>query len=257
MSCGKEINLRALQILRNDALSCKKILKHYKKLYQLECENSRKLSNKLMQYKQRNDEILIQLKTLRDDLKKYEKEKGKKLVRKRKAWHEIQHECTKRRRFAHYKHLIFSTLMEIEDCHRAEVIMWIHDNKVRFSWSPKDLKCQEENSHTRHDDSYQVAHIQHDHNYACPEVDIMAEEDTYADIDYSEIYDSQGQWQVKHMRRLVHVLDCFRISHEAYHEIRMVSKGHLPPIWRLAVQKKIMSDQIPYIKHPTVSSNTN
>ena len=30
----------------------------------------------------------------------------------------------------------------------------------------------------------------------------------------------------------VHVLDSFRISYEAYHELRMVSKGHLPPIWR-------------------------
>ena len=200
MSCGNERDLRALQILQNDVLSSKKVIKHYKKLYQLECENNRKLTKDLMQYKKNNNHILIQLNSLRHDCKKYEKEKVKKLVRKRKPWHAIQHECTKRCRFAHYKNLIFTTLMEIEDCHRAEVIMWIHDNKVLFSWSPKDLKCQGEITQTRHEDSNKVDHIQHDHKHACPEIDIMAEEDTYADVDYSEIYDSQGQWKVKHIR---------------------------------------------------------
>ena len=47
-------------------------------------------------------------------------------------------------------------------------------------------------------------------------------------------------------------MDSFRISHEAYHELRMVSKGHLPPLRRLAAEKAIMSNQIPYIKYPDV-----
>ena len=47
-------------------------------------------------------------------------------------------------------------------------------------------------------------------------------------------------------------MDCFRISHEAYHELCMVSKGHLPPLGRLSKEKKIMSEEIPYEKHPKV-----
>ena len=129
--------------------------------------------------------------------------------------------------------------------------MWIHDNRVHFTWSPKHFKeiegCNEVNTGGQN-----VQKIDHDHRYACPNVSIMEENDMYCDIDYSDIFDNEGSWNVWHVRQLVHVLDTFRISHEAYHELQMVSKGHLPPIWRLAVQKKLMSDQIPYIKHVSV-----
>ena len=71
-------------------------------------------------------------------------------------------------------------------------------------------------------------------------------------VDLADIYTCEGQWRKIHICRLIHVLDTFRISHEGYHELRMVSKGHLPPMWRLAKEKVIMSEEIPYIKHPSV-----
>ena len=54
-------------------------------------------------------------------------------------------------------------------------------------------------------------------------------EEIYHDFDYSEIFDTTGHWKKQHIRRLIHVMDNFRISHDAYHELKIVSKGHLPP----------------------------
>ena len=49
-------------------------------------------------------------------------------------------------------------------------------------------------------------------------------------------------------------MDKFQISHEAYHELRMVSKNQLPPVRKIATEKKLMSEEIPYMKHPTVNA---
>ena len=77
----------------------------------------------------------------------------------------------------------------------------------------------------------------------------------FDDVNYSEIFDNNGNWLKKHIRRLVHVLDTYRISHEAYHEIRMVLKGHLPPMIRLSNEKHLMSEKIPYIKFAEVQNS--
>ena len=73
------------------------------------------------------------------------------------------------------------------------------------------------------------------------------------DVDYSQIYDSDGNWQQKHKRAIIHVMDSFRISHEAYHELRHAGRNHLPPLHHIINEKFIMSEEIPYTKHPTVS----
>ena len=48
-------------------------------------------------------------------------------------------------------------------------------------------------------------------------------------------------------------MDCFRISHEAYHELRNSGNGHFPPLHHIMKEKVAMSAEIPYSKHPTVS----
>ena len=91
----------------------------------------------------------------------------------------------------------------------------------------------------------------YDHCYV-KDNDGQHEEEHRDDVDYSDIFDSMGNWRKEHLRKLVHVLDAFRVSHEAYHELCMVSKGHLPPISRLAKERRLMSEEIPYSKYPNV-----
>ena len=56
------------------------------------------------------------------------------------------------------------------------------------------------------------------------------DDDDLNDLDYSEIFDSHGNWKKKHKRHIIHVMDSYRISHEAYHELRHAGKGHFPPL---------------------------
>ena len=74
------------------------------------------------------------------------------------------------------------------------------------------------------------------------------------DIDYSQIFDEDGKYTSRHLKKAVHVCDKFRISQEAYHELRMELKGHYPPIWLIKLQKNIMSQRIVYFPHDTVIS---
>ena len=95
-----------------------------------------------------------------------------------------------------------------------------------------------------------------DHTYASPNLfQIEDEEYSLDDIDYSSIFDTHGNWQQRHKRCIINVMDSYRISHEAYHKLRHAGKGHLPPLYQIRIKKNLMSKEIPYIKHPTVSSN--
>ena len=73
------------------------------------------------------------------------------------------------------------------------------------------------------------------------------------DLDYSKIFGSDGDWQKEHKRAIIHVLDTYHISHEAYHELRHAGKNHFPPLHHIIKEKIVMSDQIPYSKHDSVS----
>ena len=255
MSALNNLQCVALSKLRKDLLKHKFELKHYKRLYKAECDNSKKFIRLLMQCRKEKDKLFSKCESLIQQVHSTDDKPVKRVTRKRKEWTQIKNECTKRRRFAHYKDVIFAALREIQVCHRAEITIWVHENKVQYSWSPNEFSNQTSVNEEQAIGNRPVKKIYHDHNYTCTNDDTLDEVDTYDDVDYCEIYTNKGKWKIEHVRRLVHVLDCFRISHEAYHEIRMVSKGHLPPIWRLADQKKIMSEQIPYMKHPNVSLN--
>ena len=85
----------------------------------------------------------------------------------------------------------------------------------------------------------------------------LANEENVQDADSDpDAFLSDGTWNKVHIRRLVHVMDMFKISNDGYHELRMTSNGLLPPIHRIKSEKEVMSKEIPYTPHPTVRSNT-
>ena len=98
---------------------------------------------------------------------------------------------------------------------------------MQFSWGPENFQNKKQPT----SDTSEHPHSVHDHTYTSykshTDNDIG---EFFNDVNHSEIYDAEGNLSKSHIRQLVHVLDTFRISHEAYHEVRMVSKGHLPPI---------------------------
>ena len=116
------------------------------------------------------------------------------------------------------------------------------DKTVNFSWKSIPVQtCNQFNFNTTSDHSYASSKLL---NHDCDE-----EEE---DIAYDSIFDSEGNWQEKHKRGIINVMDCYRISHEAYHELRHAGKGHFPPLYKIRLEKAAMSAEIPYIKHATV-----
>ena len=200
MNSMNNLPCTALTQMHTEILTSKQHIKHYKHLYQAECVNSRKILKKFLALKNANAKLYSEIQELRNLCTRNTAGKEQKHARKHKQWHEIQHDCTKRRRLAQYKSEIFATLMKIPDCHRAEINLWIHGNRLHFTWFPKDFQkgqCTVTSEVQTNDHDYKV---HHDHTYTCKETDIIDDEETYEDIDYSEIFDSQGQWKVHHIR---------------------------------------------------------
>ena len=71
-------------------------------------------------------------------------------------------------------------------------------------------------------------------------------------FDLDAIYNWDGTFLTTHKRGIIHVMDQYKISKEAYHELSMQSKGYLPPIGQIMKEKHLMSDSIPYEKHSSV-----
>ena len=78
------------------------------------------------------------------------------------------------------------------------------------------------------------------------------EDEDIFDVSQSDIFDQDGNYVKPFLRSIIYVMDKHKISHEAYHETRMVTKGFMPPIHVIKEEKCSMSEEIPYIKHPTV-----
>ena len=162
-----------------------------------------------------------------------------------KDWHKINSECMKHRRINHFKKILLDTFRSMKACHRAEVSLWLDQKRISFSFYPSDLL---ENTNLKEFPTGRNPNKHCDHTYASQRTK-WVEEDMFSDFDYSEIFNSLGEWRIDHIRRLINVMNSFCISHEACHELRMVSKGHLPPIGHLSKEKKKMSEEIPYEKH--------
>ena len=250
MSLPNFVNSCALKRNREDLLHCQKERRHFEKLYRLECQKNKKLTKDLT-------EATLTLQTLKEKLQKYMcppctqmKRKGEKFTRKRKSWQNIRNADTKCLRLDSYRHKLVTTLKEIPVCNRAEISIWLDSKRINFSIRENNFKERDNGTGVSAD----CKNLLHDHIYTCLDSTDRDEHEDIEDVDLGEIFDSQGRWQKLHVWRLIHVLDSFRISHKAYHELRMVCKGHLPPIWWLAKEKKKMSEEIPYIKHPKVST---
>ena len=250
MFCPNRISDENVKQMRESVLQHKKHIIHYQKLYSGECKKTTVLMKEITNLKNHIRHSENEIVDLQSKPEKKPRQKCKRKQRELKQWSNIVSERTKRRCFTLYKDMIFDTLCKIGVCHRAEVTLWMQSNRVQFSWCPKNFNADMQTNKCLNEPD-----ILPDHTYFSKP--LMQDEenfDDFQDLNYSEIFDNHGNWEKLHIRRLVHVLDTFRISHEAYHELRMVSKGHLPPISRLTKEKKLMSEEIPYIKEDKVST---
>ena len=251
MFCPNKVSDNALHAMQIDIIEKRQQIQHLKQEYAGECKTVKEQQKQIISMQHENLYFRQELQRLNKKLAFLEYSDCKRKPRLKKKWDKINSERTKRLRFASFKDLLLTTLKSMQVCHRAEISLWFEQNKINFSFSPSDLNGKSDKRNCLND---QFKHVKIDHAYASDSTQEV-ENECFNDLDYCEIYDNNGEWKKQHIRRIIYVLDAFRISHEAYHELRIVSKGHLPPIGRLSKEKKIMSEEIPYEKHPKVSTS--
>ena len=243
---GKEENF--MHKCRLDYLLAKKESNHYKYMYRLEIKQNKQLKKRIFDLEkeieiqllkiQKQSRHLINFNKFYDDLQ---------IPRKRKSWSKIKCDCTKRQHISEYGANFIETIKDnAPQCKRAHLLLFLGDKTVTYSWKSNDFKAMKTSKSST--ENFPTD----DHCYAAKPPPSSNEDDEFIDLDYSSIFDSEGKWQSKHKRSIISVMDSFRISHEAYHELRHAGKGHFPPLHHIVHEKHIMSELIPYIKHPTV-----
>ena len=240
------MNTEYLKEERLKLLQCQKEKRHFNFLF----NKAVKENNRLKQTLAKLNQTVVELQEKCQDLtmKINNQNACKKGNRKRKSWSQIKCEHTKRKRIEQYGEKILNNIKRnVEECEGADLSLSVGRRLIKYKWRSKDFEEQLQ-------DTTKVQHL-HDHNYATTnktKYEIEREDTDHAD--YSEFVDSEGNWRKRHIRSIINVMDKFRISHEAYHELKMVSKSQLPPIGKIAREKKIMSEELPYLKHPTVNT---
>ena len=248
MYSGSEIADRSWITLHQDYLHCKQQLKHYKYLYKNECVLTQSLKKRNSHLKKENKSISEKFEEIKSKyLAMRQPVEPRKGLCKIKPWCKITCEWTKRQRLSQYGNIVLNHIQKnTPQCKWAELFLCISGKQVNYSWRPTHFKGSSLGKNKNN------MFFHHDHCYAAEPLS-DDDDDDEIDIDYSKIFDCHGNWQVMHKRTIGHVMDTYRISHEAYHELRHAGKGHFPPLSHIRKEKEKTSAEIPYIKHSTVS----
>ena len=153
--------------------------------------------------------------------------------RKRKSWERVKCERTKRQCFNEYANKMFQAIPQKSPfCKRAQLCLNMSDKIVNFNWTSQDLK--------RDAQTLEIVNFSEksDHSYATPKlIRSIESNDDFENIDYHKIFDSERNWQKEHKRLIINIMDTYRISHEAYHELRQAGKGHFPPLHQIRKER--------------------
>ena len=237
MKNTSESTKQLLRDLRLAEIQAKKELWHYKFLYSQESRENKTLQKKLKEINKnykilqtKYDELCSKL----SDMCPYDDKSRCK--RKRKSWTNVKCDRTKRQRWNDYGKVMFKTLSKnVPQCKRAHLSLSLGNKTVNYMW-----KCSQFKDETDTLSSISVENFKAnlDHSYASSKlVNADMHEDEFEDIDYGSTLDSEGNWQKKHKRSIISVMDSYRISHEAYHELRHTGKGHFPPFTEFVRRK--------------------
>ena len=232
---------------RENLMQSQKEVREYKHLY-LASNKEQKFLMDQLENEKKNRELTIQenvkLKADLDDLREKLKQKNK----HRKAWPDIKDHKTKKRRISEYKSVIESNILRnIPECTRANLTLSIEGKNMNIGFTSNDLARLHMGNNSQRSSS--------EHNYSSDKRQAANVRPPETNNTTSAIYDGDGKFLTKHKSRMIYVMDKFRISHQAYHELYMHSRGQLPPISQIKTEKKRMSEVIPYYMHPDVSTN--
>ena len=140
---------------------------------------------------------------------------------------------TKRKRKSDYNEILDRAIKNIPECKKAKVHLRLGQENVQFKWNIAEMR--------QHRDSLRRQ------GFNIIEPTILSD-DEKSDSDRIETDEERK----KRRRKVVSMMDQFKISQKGYHEFRKMFAPTIPPINQIKQERLIMSGEIPYIKHPSV-----
>ena len=226
--------------MRHKLINCKKDLQNYKSLYYDAKKEICQLKSDLHKVNAKHGKLQAQVKADKASHGQW------KSVIKRKCPFKDCSIPTKKTRLEDYKPFLNKILDILPQCTKSSVC-------IEEDGQPVQLSLCKSSDNTEITSPRKDMAKGADHNYCNNEAGDALPHPTSIESENSGIYNADGSFIKKHIRKAVLVTDNFRISNDAYHEIRSELNGHMPPVGKVKLEKSIMSEEIPYQKHPTVS----
>ena len=214
------INNRIVANLRNQLHEAQRDMRAYRNLYRNERTDRRQqqrhcneLEQTLGNFFDENEALKNEIDFLRRHVSLFEVPKPK------KKWHQLRSGNSIGKRKSEYRQCLNQSMIHLHEVKRARVQLRIGKKEIVFIWCQNELKEMRNNlknnikSNERKNNDY---------------------DDTITDTDdICEDHDAflpDGNWNEAHLRKIIHVMDVFRISFQAYHELWMTSNSILPPL---------------------------
>ena len=174
-----------------------------------------------------------------------------------KKYHKLKSPTAKAKRKAQFKRCLNQAIINLHEIRNTQVRLVIGDKDVNLNWSLNDLKEMQRNpDHLAANAQNNDGNIpdNRENGSVTGDEDLDADEGN-GNSDFPDAFLPDGSWNPGHIRCIIHVLDLFHISHDAYHELRLTSRSILPPVHHVKKEKKSMCQGINYYKSGTVSSS--
>ena len=148
-----------------------------------------------------------------------------------KLWKDVINWGTKRKRKVLYRQQLDNSIKNITECVKAWVVLTLGLEDVVFQWSEQELEFNR-------DQLYWRGFI--------PPPNIIPRQPIYHNAVQGPLYHerSDDAFQITHtkqeIRRVFFIMDNYCVSHHAYHELHLLSKGFLPPLNQIEEKKELM-----------------
>ena len=238
-------NQRILNQLRDELQRTKYELNNYKNVYRNERDDRRIqearanfLQTENLELQEDKDNLNEQLQEFREHINAFRIRKGY------KTWANLKSPVSRAKRKSQFRRCLDQAMMHLHEVTRSRVQLRIGKEDIVLVWAKNHFRYLRNRGRN-------ILNNRRQNNDPTLN-ESQSEDDMDNDVSEPDAFLSDGTWNEVHIKRIIHVMDLFKISHEAYHELRMTSRSILPPLYRIKNIKKSMSTEINSFHHCTV-----
>ena len=243
---------RTIKHLREELERTKRDLNQYKNVYRNECDDRRQQERRAVFLQNDNVNLQEQIDNLTEQVRNITCHiNSSKVSRGYKRWSQLTSPVSKSKRKAQFRKCIEQSLMHLTEVKRVCVQLRIANEDVVLIWAQNHLRLLRNRAKSMLRNNTQDVNQNLDKNNAA-QIESEYEDEIAPGKNDPDAFLSDGTWNPVHIKRIINVMDLYKISREAYHELRMTSRSILPSISRVKNTKKFMSNEIECLYHRTV-----